>query len=555
MAKKLFGATRVAIFALAFLGLGPAARASEIYLENSLFPVSGSSWGTEDDYVRALDLPDSEIPRRFQVKQKRNAVFASADAVRLADGRFIGNRVVFYKHIRFCMDSTLPNPNARFGAALESFLDSVAGTRANGRLFEISVLTVSAADAVNELCDILAVRGRWNQFPYRYLPDSKNPGMKPPLDVSRVYGLYYRASDDTIPVIAVHPDVKVSYSPLNGHYLSQHGKHVVIDGRALLLHELGHILGFAHIRPSADGLEYPEATAMGLDYSARDTRSIELRFRQAVDLWRYWDPFQTTVYRRLFQREMSPECNIPGPGFRPEPGNLLEKAVVELNDRVRSQHPWGAYALNLAMITDAVRSKIRYLPKSSCREYQSILAGVLPQRSQLVDFSDISRPGHRRFLYRLGSQSVAIGRDVNEFPEPDPESRFNYVCIQPGDRIYLASPAVSAKLGVPPLLPLYHSAGLFKGVSGSDSLFSFSPVPSIEITADLQTASDSGIRLDESRFLSAGGLLYSWVAATAQTTPVQGEVESLRLDLRVGEKNVNGNPISIDVRSNLRECQ
>lgn len=410
---------------LSIFFLALSSGAADVHLEHSYFP-EGSSWGTDGAFKGALNLPESDIPTLYKTPAIGNKpTFIDVSKIPLARGRFLNDRAVLFKNIRLCLDLELPQVDSFFLEAKETFLDNVAGKKSNGRLLDLEVIRVSPADEVIGKCDIIVVKGQWGKFPYRYLPDSSLTQHSSWL--GKIYGLFYRWNENSIPVITVHPDIELSYSPAGDRYVSETGSKLEVDGRVLLFHEIGHILGFAHINPDEGAYDYPEATVMGIDSNYRDQRGLKLRFELATNLWKFWDAYQATIFRRVLQRELNPTCTLPPPSFIPLQGRALDEVLFEFNLKLDSERPWGAYSMTAEMVKASISNHIKDIPREFCAEYRSIFAGTVPENSEFKYFSGAractnslnSSPCRyyfpRLYVWNLNfGYSLYVGRDVIE---------------------------------------------------------------------------------------------------------------------------------------------
>ncbi|NCN26068.1 hypothetical protein GW915_00700 [bacterium] len=373
----------------------------EMQLEHS-FQADGSSWGTDDDFRKALTLPEEQIPELFKTQiPKRNVTVADVRDVELAKGRFQNNKAYLYKgDIRLCISSNLPEPNKSFQEAVETFLDNVSAVAKEERPFGLKTVVVNEETDLASKCDLYIKRGSWDQFPYRYLPDGGPKNQKSVLE--KVYGLYYRWNDTALPVVTLHPELIFSYDPPKSLYVSQQGAKTYVDARVLFLHEVGHFLGFNHIEPDSSGFAFPEATVMGVHHEDRDERALSLRFKYAKNLWRYWDAYQTTIYRRVYMREMSETCQLPPPvDFRPLPGGALDAAIEKINSEIEREQPWGAFKVTKEMLLKAVTTrKLWDMEPVFCPQAQSVYRNIVSELSELKFFSSLS-DGKRSFQVNL----------------------------------------------------------------------------------------------------------------------------------------------------------
>lgn len=297
------------LFMLLMLKPGSAA---DIQLEHSV-EREGASWGTDDAFRNELNLRASAVPALYRMPLVRpRPRYVDVRSISVSKGRFVENRAALYRSLGICMDSTLPAVDSALGNAVDVFLQEIAGQRAAASPLQIFFRQVDMRSVPFAECDAILVRGRWDEFPYRYLPDQRGGGA---YWEGRVYGVFYRHDLNSIPVITVHPDIQITFNPTGRRYVGERFGRLEVDGRVLLLHEIGHLLGFAHIelQPLDDTMLHPIGSVMGQSNDQRVRELLKVRFFNSVDLWRIWDPWQVSVYRYFLTRKFSSDAGPANP--------------------------------------------------------------------------------------------------------------------------------------------------------------------------------------------------------------------------------------------------
>ena len=298
----------------------PVAAAPRIELEHTFIAESGagggSSWGTDDSLRSALEIPEDQLPDEFRQKLGRPAPrtlrVSGETALR---GLFDDDSMHLYTSLNLCVDRGLDISGSGFAEALERFSRVVSatgpGTGAGSGAIEVRVLRVDrgagAGSAGLRDCDVLAFQALPGGFPFSRLPEAR-PSSLP--DFPRmVMGLFYRHSPAHLPVIVFHPAIRVDFGGSDARYfradpsLKPVGQVGSVDGRTLFFHELGHLLGFAHVDWGYRPTRFVEsASVMGLNNSIREEIDVQLRFLSESNVWKNWEPRQTSFYRSWLAR-------------------------------------------------------------------------------------------------------------------------------------------------------------------------------------------------------------------------------------------------------------
>lgn len=267
--------------------------ASTIHLEHSLRFGEGSLWGTEGDLLAYLDYPSTELPTVFRLPwDHQGKFFANVADLPYARGRFIEDEVLLSRQLLLCYDQRLTPLDADFFAALEYFRLKLVGGQMEIRWHIFNPVTIGAA------CDLLIIQGQWDDYPYRLMARSAHVmGANQKMSwQNQIFAIYLRASKNWTPVVVIPPDVSLRFNQET--YLMTQEDQLTMDGRVLLLHEIGHYLGLDHLGNISGGVGKSELTAMGLRYELRDQHSDQIRYTNNIQMWKIWDPYQIDIYRR-----------------------------------------------------------------------------------------------------------------------------------------------------------------------------------------------------------------------------------------------------------------
>jgi hypothetical protein len=306
-----------------FLSENAIARAKIVELEHTFAEIEGSSWRTDDSFRKAIDVDEVQIPWIFRLSLMR----PKPQPVQLASSElgahfFIDDTVRLYREINICYDQKLKLEGPGFLRALDFFLNKMAGIEQPGKQRPLKVHILKVDSRIRNpsgfaLCDILAFQSEEGQFPFSKFQET-GVGLNGASGVPElVLGLFYRYSESTIPVISLHPKLDLDFQGDMVKYISDPATlgtkdRVKVDGRSIFFHELGHVLGFAHIHIPHPLNSDPAISVMGIDNSQRNEGHIETRFSAPTSLWRRWDPQQTSIYRSLLWK-LSNNKPIPKP--------------------------------------------------------------------------------------------------------------------------------------------------------------------------------------------------------------------------------------------------
>lgn len=132
--------------------------------------------------------------------------------------------------------------------------------------------------------------------------------------------------------------------------------------------------------------------------------------------------------------------------------------------------------------------------------------------------------------------------------------QFDYVCIQPNDRIEITIPAVPlARIpSATSLLPAYSGRNLFERDTTRADRWRFTPIPGTELELQLRDY-EGEVIFDSVRFVRSGDRLYTWISMTASRNPgVLHRAVALLRDR--GVEIARRKAIDIEIRNDLRDC-
>lgn len=300
----------VSLSACCFLSQGAIAKAKIVELEHTFAEIEGSSWRTDDSFRKAIDVEQAEIPWLFRLPLLRPKPRPIQLASPVPGSHFfIDDTVLLYREINICYDQKLKLEGPGFREALDLFLNRMGGIEQAGaqrplraQILKIDSRTQNPRDFA--LCDILAFQAEEGQFPFSKFQETQMTLTRDSGVPELVLGLYYRYSESTLPVISFHPKLDLDFQGGMVKYIGDLSvtnpkDRIKVDGRSIFFHELGHVLGFAHIHVPHPLNSDPEISVMGIDNSQRNDGHIEMRFSTPTSLWRRWDPQQASIYRSL----------------------------------------------------------------------------------------------------------------------------------------------------------------------------------------------------------------------------------------------------------------
>ncbi|MBN8535443.1 MAG: hypothetical protein J0M15_00195 [Deltaproteobacteria bacterium] len=296
------------------------AKPNILEMEHTFVEKEGSSWGTDDVLRKKVDLREENVPWLYRLPVRRPAPLSikiSSDSS--SKHIFINDIVFLYRELNLCVDKKLKIEGFGFDQAMTVFLKKVSGfDLIDGRKpLKVNILKVDSKSMnPNSFkdCDVLAFQADDGQFPFSQFQEvlPSNSTDLPQL----VLGLYYRQTETTLPVISFHPQLEIDFQGRSGKYLeASQGHKIKVDGRSLFFHELGHVLGFAHIKMPSSVTLNPELSVMGMDNSQRKLEQLELRLSAPVELWNRWDLQQTSLYRSLLWK-WSKKLALPDAQFK-----------------------------------------------------------------------------------------------------------------------------------------------------------------------------------------------------------------------------------------------
>lgn len=274
---------------------------SIVFGEGSLWGTEGSLWGTEDSLTAQLNISDEELPPSFKVKSQPHWVdVATRPSSMISAKYFAFGKARFFNPLRLCYSADSGLASSALTVALDHFRWTLLGPLARPDLFKITERVVTDSDSL-ESCDLFFQKGNWDYFPY-----SKFTALRKTDAVfwkNQIYAIFYQKDLNTIPVITLHPDVDIFYDE-SGKYVQQVLGKTVIDGRSLLLHEVGHAMGFKHM-PADAGYSRELEELQVMSSSEKDPAIIDmsLRFVKSHRLWESWNMTHLLTYRQLLWKQ------------------------------------------------------------------------------------------------------------------------------------------------------------------------------------------------------------------------------------------------------------
>ncbi|NCN26069.1 hypothetical protein GW915_00705 [bacterium] len=137
------------------------------------------------------------------------------------------------------------------------------------------------------------------------------------------------------------------------------------------------------------------------------------------------------------------------------------------------------------------------------------------------------------------------------------DPNFEYICIMPGDRIFLTAPMIELAGPVESLKEEYEGDKLFKFKKGEErdswvDRWVFTPQKDLSVHIEADDYEDEVI-FDGVRFLQADGRLYTWISLRGG--PVNGVIHRIVFSVEYHGRVIRREiPISVDVRRTLRAC-
>lgn len=296
------------------LCLAPFCRAAyQLELEHTYAEVEGSSWGIEGVLKHQLEIPESELPSLFKTPlHQPSPVNLSLKDQPLTKNYFIEDTMFLYQKMNICMDQNIHYNNDDFEGALQLFLNRISQINPKINALKITFTSVNFNDikpSSLEGCDVLSFIGKKNQFPFLQVQDQPAPNFSTTPQL--LLGMYFRFSNTTIPVIVFNPSLKLDFHPKQPAYIQTNDRNEVsADARILFFHELGHLIGFAHLKEGGSWKPFSSLTVMGVNSTQDLKYATDFRYKSRFNIWENWDLHQTSIYRailaRLAQGEASP---------------------------------------------------------------------------------------------------------------------------------------------------------------------------------------------------------------------------------------------------------
>ena len=296
------------------LSLTPFCYASyQLELEHTYAEVEGSSWGIEGVLKHQLEIPESELPDLFKVPlHQPSPMSLSLKDQPLTKNYFIQDTMFLYQKMNICMDQNIHYKNDDFDSALKLFLNKVSQVNPKNNALKITFTPINFDNvhpSLLEKCDVLSFIGKKNQFPFLQVQDQPAPHFSTTPQL--LLGMYFRSSDTTIPVIVFNPSLQLDFHPKQPAYIQTNDRNeVAADARILFFHELGHLIGFAHLKEGGSWKPFSALTVMGVNSTQDEKYAVDFRYKSHFDIWENWDLHQTSIYRatlaRLAQGESSP---------------------------------------------------------------------------------------------------------------------------------------------------------------------------------------------------------------------------------------------------------
>lgn len=277
----------------------------------------GGHWGTRETEKEALMYElltknPEHISAIYKVKGQSNqgqpySVYKSSYPARLKaqpnpfDGLFANAKVNLFSHILICYDQELRVEVDTLRQPLQEFSDRLNG---NAKKLSIEQKVVNLQQDNLQDCSVVFKRGSWSTYPYVRLPRLKEDQTADRL-AQNFYAVYFQLEDDTIPVVSFNPDIALNFDMNDPQYFKIIDEHIVeVHAPTLILHEIGHLLGFEHIPVNNSYAKLPEITVMGLHSPTSNllrqadfSRRIQLRYADGQYFSPVWDLRQTSIYR------------------------------------------------------------------------------------------------------------------------------------------------------------------------------------------------------------------------------------------------------------------
>lgn len=279
--------------------------AYQLELEHTFAEGEGSSWGIEGVLKNRLDVPESDLPPLFKMPlRKVKPLILSLKGQPAAKDYFIQDTLYLYQKMNICIDHNIHHDNEDFFSTLNLFLKKISQVNQKETALKVS-LTPIDFDHLNsssiENCDALSFIGKKNQFPFLQVQNAPSPHFS--TTPQMLMGMYFRFSNSTIPVIVFNPSIQLDFHPKQAAYVQTNDKNeIIVDARILFFHELGHLIGFTHLKEGGNWKPFSSLTVMGVNSTQTENYAVDFRYNSSFNIWENWDLRQTSIYRALLAR-------------------------------------------------------------------------------------------------------------------------------------------------------------------------------------------------------------------------------------------------------------
>lgn len=293
-------------FFIYFIILSSFCQASyQLELEHTFAEAEGSSWGIEGILKNRLDVPESDLPPLFKMplRKVKPLILSLKDQPATKD-YFIQDSLFLYQKMNICIDKNIRHDNEEFSSTLNLFLKKISQVNQKETALKVT-LTPIDFDHVHssslESCDVLSFIGKKNQFPFLQVQDAPAPHFS--TTPQMLMGMYFRFSNSTIPVIVFNPSIQLDFHPKQTAYVQTNAKNeIIVDARILFFHELGHLIGFTHLKEGGSWKPFSSLTVMGVNSTQTENYNVDFRYNSSFNIWENWDLRQTSIYRALLAR-------------------------------------------------------------------------------------------------------------------------------------------------------------------------------------------------------------------------------------------------------------
>lgn len=293
-------------FFIYFILLSSFCQASyQLELEHTFAEAEGSSWGIEGVLKNRLDIPESDLPILYKTPlRKASPLILSLKDQPATKDYFIQDSLFLYQKMNICIDQNIRHDNEDFASTLNLFLKKVSQVNQKETALKVT-LTPIDFDHVHssslENCDVLSFIGKKNQFPFLQVQDAPAPHFS--TTPQMLLGMYFRFSNSTIPVIVFNPSIQLDFHPKQAAYVQTNAKNeIIVDARILFFHELGHLIGFTHLKEGGSWKPFSSLTVMGVNSTQIENYAVDFRYNSSFNIWENWDLRQTSLYRALLAR-------------------------------------------------------------------------------------------------------------------------------------------------------------------------------------------------------------------------------------------------------------